>query len=69
MKYLFTFLLSILPVLVFADYKYNPHSGEWENAPDNSEIKYNPHSGDWSYERPDSDLQYNPHSGDLEYER
>tara|TARA_B100000989_G_scaffold15542_1_gene10437 strand:- start:801 stop:1010 length:210 start_codon:yes stop_codon:yes gene_type:complete len=69
MKYLFTFLLLILPVLVFADYEYNPYSGEWENAPDNSELKYNPYSGDWSYERPDSDLEYNPYSGDWEYER
>ena len=55
--------------ICLAEIKYNPMTGQWENAPRDSDLKYNPMDGDWSYERQDSNLEYNPWTGKWEYER
>ena len=55
--------------ICLAEIKYNPMTGQWENAPRDSGLKYNPMDGDWSYERQDSNLEYNPWTGKWEYER
>ena len=62
-------LFILLPSICLAEIKYNPWTGEWENAPGDSSLKYNPWDGDWSYERRDSNLEYNPWTGKWDYER
>ena len=69
MKILTILILTISSGLVFSELKYNPHTGNYEQAPANSQLKYNPHSGSYSHERADSNLEYNPYSGEWEYER
>lgn len=52
-------LFVFLPNITLADIKYNPFTGQWENALRDSELEYNPFDVNWSHERSDSQLEYN----------
>ena len=62
-------LFILLPNISLAEIKYNPWTGQWENAPRDSSLKYNPWENEWTYERDDSQLEYNPWTNEWKYER
>ena len=53
----------------FADLKYNPFTGQWENVGGNYQMKYNNFDNSWGYQKPNAQLKYNSFSGRWEYER
>ena len=46
----------------FAAYKYNPHTRQWENVPDNWNIRYDVYNNNWSYQPQNAQIMYNPYS-------
>ena len=62
--------LMIAAGVAQAEQKYNPHSGEWETVPDNSnwQTRYNPHEGDWSYQPQNAQIEYNPFENKWEWD-
>ncbi len=71
MKAIFVVLFVLcLSASAYCGQQYNPHSGEWETVPDNSnwKLEYNPHNSDWSYQPKDAKIEYNPNEGKWEWD-
>ena len=47
--------------------RFNPQTGQYEQATPNEELRFNPSAGTWSYETPNATLQYNPQTRQWEY--
>lgn len=68
MRYLVAVLLIFICCNAYAEQVFNPHTGQWETAPQGSTSQYNPYSGEWSEQPEEAKVEYNPYNDKWEWD-
>jgi hypothetical protein len=50
-----------------ASLKFNPYTGQYENATPNQQLRFNPSTGNWSYQSSTAKMKFNSATGKWEY--